>query len=148
MKKLTTLAIVFLGLGISAQAQEAVSTAIVNQFNTLYENAEDTDWEEDDDGHFVAYFNLGTSYAQATFSKDAKWLTTSIFIDDEDLSPTIKAAVEKVFTGDFFYTEIEKIETPDNLQYKIEAETEEAIFKLLLDKDGKILKKNKQPLDE
>ena len=141
MKKITTLALVFLGLGISAQAQQAVSTAIVKQFEDLYANVKDTNWEEDDDGNFVAYFNLGSDYAQATFSKDAKWIKTSTFVDETSLSDAIKAFIETSFTDDFFYTEVEEIETPNNLQYQIEIETDDSIFKMLFDKEGKLLKK-------
>ena len=147
MKKLTTLAIVFLGLGISAQAQQSVSNAVVNQFTKLYADAEDIEWEDDDDGNLVAYFNLNDNYVQATFSKNAKWLNTSTFIDDDSLPASVKTAVQKVFTGDFFYTEVEKMETPDNLQYKVEIETDDATFQVLFDKDGKLLKKEKISYD-
>lgn len=143
MKKLTTLALVFLGLGISAQAQQAVSTAVVNQLKALYANAEDIEWEDDEDGNSIAYFNVGSNYAQATFSKDAKWIKTSTFMDEASLPNAITELISKTFSGDFYYSEVEKFETPDNLQYKIEIETENAIFKMIFDKDNKLLKKEK-----
>ena len=146
MKKLFLLAIVFLGLGISAQAQQAVSSALSSQFTKLYANAEDVEWEEDENNNFIAYFNLGDDYAQAIFTKEGKWITSSIFIDEIKLPAIIIANIKKAY-DDFFYNEVEKIETPNTIKYKVEIELDDAVVRMEFDGDGKLLKQEKEKFE-
>ena len=139
MKKLMTIAILLLGLGASAQAQPAVSAAILGQFSTMYADAEDAEWEEDGD-NYLAYFTLNENFATATFSKAGKWVQTVIGMSEKDLPKNVLKTINGNFSN-FSYNDVEKTEKKDSTQFNVEIETETKVISLILSSDGKILKK-------
>ena len=141
MKKTAVLLFLFIGLGMSVIAQPTVSTAITDQFQKMHANAENVDWKEDDNGNIVAYFKLESNDAKTVFSPDAAWIKTVIFIGEDKLPDAIVTTIKATFSGDFTYTEVERIKTSENVKYEAEIKLGGSLYKILLDEGGNLLKK-------
>lgn len=134
-----TIAILLLGLGASAQAQPAVSAAILSQFNTMYAGVEDAEWDEDGD-NYVVYFTLNDNFATATFSKTGNWVQTVMGITEKELPENILKVISSSYS-DFSFTDVEKVDKKDSVEFNVEIETETKVISLIIASDGKIIKK-------
>jgi hypothetical protein len=139
MKK-TILFFLFIGLGMSANAQ-TIPTTITDQFQKMYSNAAASDWKEGGDGNFIAHFKLDGNDAKAVFSSDAIWVKTIIFISGDKLPDAVLATIKATFAGGFSFIEAEIIKSSGEDIYEAEIDANGAHFKVLLDKAGKLLSK-------
>lgn len=141
MKKTIILLFLFIGLGMSANAQQEIPKAITDQFQKMYVNAENVDWKEGDKGNFVADFKLEADKAKTVFSQDGTWIKTIIFIGEDKLPDAVMAAIKAAFTGGFSFMEVELIKSAEDDKYEAEIKLDGNSYKVLFDESGNILKK-------
>lgn len=143
MKKVLLLAVMFLGLGTIAQAQEVKITASVQKaFDTKFEGAEDVDWELED-GVYTAYFIFKDNYTQATFSSNGTWKETLTTLDEKALPTDFTSMLEKKFE-EFSYNDVSKLETPNKTYFEVEVEATDRVIYYKVDENGKVLSKKEE----
>jgi hypothetical protein len=71
---------------------------VITTFEKMYPKASDTDWEEDEDGNFVAFFHIGETYKEAYFRSAGIWLFTITEISEDELPERINTYLEDEYS--------------------------------------------------
>lgn len=137
--------VVLPAMGLWAQA--AVSQAVQTTFNSMFSDVEDINWEVSADKS-VATFYLGDYYKEATFQPDGKWMRTVTNLEVEELPVEAQTLIQDQFQDVNFYTDIVQVETPKNVVYLVNFETETQTVHLTFKKSGELLDKKVLPIKD
>ena len=140
MKKIILLAMVILGIGNLAQAQDEVnvSAAVLQAFGEKFAGAEYIEWHDQGD-QFMASFWIGeTAFKEAFFSKSGAWLKTLTTLEEADVSSSILTSIKQKHKGAMI-AYVTLIETPEGQVYEIDIETIDNSLRLVVDMNGKII---------
>jgi len=128
-------------MSVTANAQTPAS--VLAAFKAKYPDVKDVKWSATDKKAYEADFESGATAYTATFTDDGKWVQTESGIENDDLPPAVKAKLAKEFDG-YLITDAELVDTNDNGRlYNVHIERGEEALVLLLNEDGKILKRGK-----
>lgn len=133
----------FQGVTLSAQDEE-IPTAIQATFNTMYPEIADVYWEQDGE-EYLASFSKDDYAVDATFLNDGTWQQSITSLEVEDLPEHAQALLKKDFSVESFYN-VTKIETPAQVEYSVNFETEKQYINLVFDTAGKLIDKQVEDL--
>lgn len=138
MKKLLFIfAMLLLQLGVFAQT---VPANIEKAFNTKFPNFQVVEWATGAET-YTAVFWLDDLYSEAIFTKSGEWKETSSILETTALPEDKMAILIKEFQ-DFYVTYLMKIEQKGKpAVYSIDLKTSDKAFRVTMDMNGKILKK-------
>ena len=115
---------------------EKVRTA----FNKQFPNARSVAWERESGHEWEADFKISDTSYSASYLHDGSWLETAHEIEQEEIPEKIRQALTKLFP-DYILEESEKLETSAGGGYEFELEYGDLEIEVIMDPDGKILKK-------
>jgi|AntRauTorckE5430_2_1112549.scaffolds.fasta_scaffold34108_1 hypothetical protein len=143
-KALFIIAILLLQISVFAQD---VPTNIEQVFQTKFPELQVVEWATGDET-YTAVFWLDELYSEAIFSKKGEWLETSTILEVRVLAESQMAILTKEFQ-DFYITYLMKIEQKGRIAtYSIDLKTPTKVFRVTMDLEGKILKKELLALRE
>lgn len=145
MKKLLFIfAMLLLQLGVFAQE---VPANIEKAFEAKFPEFQVVEWAIGAET-YTAVFWLDELYSEAIFSKNGEWKETSSILETTALSESEMAILMKEFQ-DFYITYLMKIEQKGKVAvYSIDLKTPTKVFRVTMDMNGKILKKELLALRE
>lgn len=149
MKKILTLTAFTFSLFAFAQdiPNDKVPAEVMTSFKSKFPTVTESTWEKENDFEYEADFLLNEVKHSALFNKSGKWLETEIEIKTTNLPKTVSAVISKEF-HDFKVTEAEKVETAhDGTLYEVKVKKENEAYELLVSSSGKILKKEKEKVE-
>jgi hypothetical protein len=143
-KALFIIAILLLQISVFAQD---VPTNIEQVFQTKFPELQVVEWTTGGET-YTAVFWLDELYSEAIFSKKGEWLETSTILEVRVLAESQMAILTKEFQ-DFYITHLMKIEQKGRIAtYSIDLKTPTKVFRVTMDLEGKILKKELLALRE
>lgn len=132
----------FLFLSFRAQSQE-VPLEVQAALRQRYPNAEVALWQSHQKG-FAATFNNEEGLQKAIFSPEGLWQETCLRILLRDIPADVFREIRKS-VGYVRLTFIGRVESPAGRQYRIESETENAVFIRIFDENGAPLSEESFP---
>ena len=145
MKKLKTLGAVLLAIAIGAgifafSTIEDAPQKVREAFAKKFPNVKKVKWEKESDTEWEGEFKMkGTEYS-ANFLQDGTWQETEHEIKKKSIPVIIKTTLETEFS-DYEIEEAEISETLQGSVYEFELEMGEEELEVVIDKNGKVLKK-------
>lgn len=132
----------FLALSLWFPSDE-VPLKVLTFFQQRYPEAEVTLWESSSKG-FAATFNDEEGLKKAMFSPEGGWQETRLRILLRDIPTDVLREIRKA-VGYVRLTYIGRVESPEGKQYRIESETENAVFIRIFDENGAPLSEESFP---
>ena len=123
-----------------------VPEAVLKSFNTMYADADDVEWDQDDN-LWEAEFELGDAEMEAAFKADGSWVETEMEISIDAVPALVSASLAK-YPG---YTITEAIEYKSAeiaKAYELKIKKGSDKVEMLIDPSGRILKMDDEDDDE
>lgn len=145
MKRITLLAITGLLLSFTACNKEVEAPLKVKDaFTKKFPTATNVEWEKESDTEWEAEFKFNGKEHSSNFMQDGTWVETEYEISKSEIPQAVMNAINTDFEG-YEIEEVEIVETKDGLAYEMAIEKGELEMEVVIDENGKILKKeNKQ----
>jgi hypothetical protein len=124
-------------------SSDEVPLKVLTSFRERYPEAEVSLWESGSKG-FAATFNDEEGLKKAMFSPEGLWQETSLRILLRDIPTDVLREIRKA-VGYVRLTYIGRVESPAGRQYRIESETENAVFIRIFDENGAPLSEESFP---
>lgn len=128
-----------------AQAQD-VPARVRASFEKKYANAENVSWDVNEDGEYIALFSEGTAEMSARYDEGGNWLSTTVYLDQEQTPASVQKSVAKQFPEYEMYDVI-RVESPTGSWYEATLESEDDALIIQINADGKILKRESIMID-
>lgn len=125
-------------------AQSDVPEAVQNTFDELFPEATDVSWEQDGE-EYLGTFETTDNIVEVTILEDGTWRQTTTNIDAEELPTAAIDYIKKEFVVETYYS-VSKVETPAQIRYFANFETETQTVSLRFDEDGGLLEKEIEDL--
>ncbi len=122
-----------------SEEKSEVPEAVQKSFQEKFAQASEVKWEEEE-GTYEAEFQLNGKEMSAEFSGDGTWMETETEVDQADLPAAIVDTLESAY-GDYTVEKVESCETPEGKNWEIELKKDDTEMELVMDENGKILKK-------
>jgi hypothetical protein len=107
-----------------------------------YPNADKVEWK-DGLSHFTAKFQLDGKDYEAHFDNDGNWKESLTKIDESDLPAAVRDGHAKSKYSDWSIDKVEKIESADKVQYRLQVKKGDLKKKVLYyTSEGKLTKDN------
>ncbi|NOX86420.1 MAG: hypothetical protein GXO86_10745 [Chlorobi bacterium] len=136
-----------LAFSFNSCEQEKVPEKIKAAFNQKFPGAKEVDWDMEKNNVWEAEFEMNEKEMSATFDQNGKWLETETEIEEDELPAAVKETLNSQFK-DYEVDEAEYVESPETSGYEIELEGNKKEFEVLIGKDGKVLKREKEEEDD
>lgn len=149
------LAVLFsLGFGIisfaqsNQQASSKIPASVLKTFQEKFPEAKAVKWSEESDEEMEAEFKAQGNKYSASFKKDGSWLETEEEVKKQDLPAAVTSTLASQF-ADYEIEECEKITTPEaEGNFEVLLEKREETIEVVLDKSGKVIKKEIEEEEE
>lgn len=140
----TSILLIFTACDNEAEAPQKVKDAFAQKFPS----ATNVEWDRESDTEWEAEFKLNGKEHSSNFMQDGTWVETEFEISKSEVPQMVMDALNTNFEG-YEIEEMERSETADGTVYEFVIEKEESEMEVVIDSNGKILKKeNKQEEDE
>ena len=124
-----------------SQIRKIPSSATEN-LKQKYPNADKVEWK-DGLSHFTAKFQLDGKDYEAHFDNDGNWKESLTKIDESDLPAAVRDGHAKSKYSDWSIDKVEKIESADKVQYRLQVKKGDLKKKVLYyTSEGKLTKDN------
>ena len=124
-----------------SQIRKIPSSATEN-LKQKYPNADKVEWK-DGLSHFTAKFQLDGKDYEAHFDNDGNWKESLTKIDESDLPAAVRDGHAKSKYSDWSIDKVEKIESADKVQYRLQVKKGDFKKKVLYyTSEGKLTKDN------
>lgn len=105
-------------------------------------SVENVDWVSENQHYIASYYDEKQSaYLQRYYDQNGKWIKTSKEVEENKLPASIKSNLDGLYGQDYTILLITAELSTDKVDYHVEIETTEGMFKLHFDKNGKLLAK-------
>lgn len=139
MKKLSLLVVLVLTATLQSFAQD-IPSKVKDAFDKKFPHAKSVEWEKESVSEWEAEFKMNGKEYSANFGTNGTWKETEYEVSIKELPDAIKNALNKEFKG-YEIEDAEITETPTYRAYEVEIEKDETTMEVVIDKNGKILKK-------
>ena len=137
---ITASAAAFMLMFTVAGTAQNVPQKVKDAFSDKYSNATHMEWDDDDNGEeYEVDFTLNGEHLEASFATDGTWKYTQKEITHEELPQAVKSILKDEY-ADFKIDDINMLETPEGVRYKVEADSDNDDRVLLFSGDGTKLK--------
>ena len=119
---------------------QSTPAKVTEAFKAKFPNAKSVEWEKENDTEWEAEFKLNGVEYSANFSTDGMWKETEHEIKVNELPEGVKNTLAKEFS-EYEIEEAEMIEIPEFSGYEVEIEKGEETMEVVLDNNGKVIKK-------
>lgn len=142
MKKLilTITVIVFLVFTASGQETREVPASIKSIFAQKFPAASKVEWGRENDKEWEVEFKLDGKECSATFDNAGTWIETESEISLKEVPVVVKTTLDKESAG-YKIGESVLAENKDGKVYEFQLSKDKKEFELLIDLNGKMLKK-------
>jgi hypothetical protein len=149
MKKLilTITVIVFLVFTTSGQTAKDVPAVIKSIFTQKFPAASKVEWGKENDQEWEAEFKLDGKECSATFDNAGTWIETESEISLKEIPAVVKTTLDKESAG-YKIGESVIAENKDGKVYEFQLSKDKKEFELLIDLNGKIIKKEQVTEDD
>ncbi len=137
---LAGITLVFTSLFAQVDLSTDVPASVVKAFEAKYAGASELVWEEQN-GMWEVDFVLAKQAYEASFGANGTWMKTQQEISPEDVPASITAALETEMPG-FEIEDAEIVETPAGKFYEVDVLVGGKNVDIVMDLDGKVIKKN------
>ncbi|MFD0991193.1 PepSY-like domain-containing protein [Mariniflexile jejuense] len=138
--KLLVAFIVFCMLAFTCANQNNVPKIVKEAFAKKFPNVKEAHWDKESETEWEAEFKMNKVEYSANFSNEGVWLETEHEIKTKDLPKNIIDVLKSQFL-EYDIEDVEISETSKGVFYEFEIEKDETKMEVVLDMDGKILKK-------
>ena len=149
MKKITFF--VLMGIAVSFMSCDNDSNAsqkVKDTFAMKFPNATNVEWEKESDTEWEAEFKLNGKEHSSNFMQDGTWIETEYEVSESEIPQVVMDAMNTNFEG-YEIEGMELTETKDGKAYEMAIEKGESNMEVIIDANGKIIKKeNKQEDNE
>ncbi len=125
-------------------AQSGIPKAVQNTFDKLFPEATDVNWEQDGE-EYLGTFETVDNIIEITILEDGTWQQTTTIMDAEGLPTVAINFIKKEFVVETYYS-VSKVETPTQIRFFANFETETQTVSLQFDEDGRLLEKEIEDL--
>ncbi len=130
----------------SSEEKSEIPAAVQRSFQQKFAQASDIKWEAEE-GSYEAEFQLNGKEMSAEFAGDGTWKETETEVEQADLPAAIVDTLEAAY-GDYEVKKAELCETPEGKNWEIEVKKDQTEMELVMDENGKILKKEAEEEEE
>jgi hypothetical protein len=141
MKNVIILSLVFFCTGLIACSQKNVPDNVKKEFSLKFAGATSVKWGSEEANEWEAEFKLNGKEVSACFDNTGKWTTTETIISEKELPAPVVSTINTQFPG-FKKTLIEIFDSPEMKGFEIGLKKGKTALEVILDKEGKILKKS------
>lgn len=141
MKNAIILSVLFLCIGLIACSQKNVPDNVRKEFSRKFVGAKSVKWDSETANEWEAEFKLDGRKMSACFDSLAVWTVTETVISEKELPAPVVSTINTQFNG-FKKTLIEIYDSPEMKGFELGLKKGETAVEVILDKDGKILKKS------
>jgi hypothetical protein len=131
-------------------AQEGLAAPLpakVNQsFQKKYPGSSLIDWESTAGMHKLYFLDAQKAYVEASFRKNGRWLNSQREIKQRDLPEQAIKMWNLEFPDVRYVSTIMELRRGCRQEYSVSFETSSQLANLVFDKNGKLLKKNLEPI--
>lgn len=148
-KQIIALAVVIVAIFASAFTtanKDKVPQAVKNAFAKKFPTAKKVDWEKENDKEWEAEFKLDKVEYSANFLEDGTWQETEHEVKEAELPQQVLSYLKTNFS-DYEIEEAEVSETAQGTVYEVEIEKGKEEWKITLDFQGKVIKKQSEDED-
>ncbi|MCB9195672.1 MAG: PepSY-like domain-containing protein [Flavobacteriales bacterium] len=146
MKKTITTMTLLIGIVAVLFAQSAPEV-VKSAFNKKFPTATSVIWEKENSKEWEAEFKLDGKEYSANFSNDGTWKETEHEIALSDLPSSVQKTLKSEF-AEYEIKEVEMVENSGFTGYEIEVKKGKETLELVLDQNGKVLKKKVEEEEE
>lgn len=129
-----------------SEETNATPQLVVTSFNEKFPDANSVEWEKENENEWEAEFKLNNINYSANFLNDGTWKETEHEIEVQSLPESVQSTLKNDFSR-YKIEETEITETPDYTAYEVEIEKGGSTMEVVIDSEGKVLKK-KEAEDE
>lgn len=148
MKKITLFALIGLTLNfMSCDKDGNAPQKVKDAFAQKFPSATNVEWEKESDTEWEAEFKLNGKEHSSNFMQDGTWVETEYEVTESEIPQVVMDALNTNFEGDEI-EEMERSETADGTVYEFAIEKGESEMEVVIDANGKILKKENKQEDE
>lgn len=143
--KTLSVALLLLLCAVAVCAQD-IPASVETAFHQRFAKAENTVWDELEEGEFTATFVLGNVEMSARFNAAGEWMSSTVYLEESDVPSAVQKAVAKQFPAYDMY-DVVRVEDNKTKFYEMTLESEEDALVVQVSEDGKILKKEAIAID-
>ena len=141
MKTLLIISIaIFLNSAVIAQKVKPVPSVVRKSFSQKFPNIKRVIWDNSNGKVWETEFRINGNEYSATFDLKGKWIETEHEISRNEIPSQVKSALSKEFEG-YKIIESKISESPKAKVYEIGLKKDNEKVKVILDTEGKILKR-------
>ncbi|MDT8323165.1 MAG: hypothetical protein RRA94_03555 [Bacteroidota bacterium] len=129
----------------TAAAQDVPSNVEIS-FSKKFAAAGDVVWDVTEDGTYLAMFLLDGRDMSALFNEEGAWLSSTTYIDQDEIPGKVQSTVAKQFP-DYEMYDVARVETPGGVYFEALLESETDALLLHINADGKVLKREAVAVD-
>ena len=152
MKKIITLIALFISASVIAQqpapAKVKVSKTSLNKFKSMYPNATNVDWSQDEQGRYVAHYTEYSKNRWITIDEKNDWTNSLFEIEKNELPPAAISQIDQWYDNSTFVKFYKFIDETGTIHYEADHEAGEMIAGPIFDKDGIAYNKAARPKDQ
>lgn len=141
-----TLVAIF-SLNAGCQDAKEVPADVKTAFSQKFPDASKVKWSMESETEWEAEFKMDGKEYSANFDTKGTWLETEYKVEMKDLPDAVKNTLKSEFEG-YEIEEIEMVETADGKFYELEIEKDDKEMEILIDLNGKVIKKELENEDE
>jgi hypothetical protein len=143
MKKIKTLVLICslsMAALVSFGQQKNIPDSVLNNFKTMYPNAQNADWDTEKDGSYNVEFTDNGKKMEAYYDTKNSWIRTERDVKRAEVPEAIWNALSKSQYADWKVDDMEEHRIPENkIVYEIEVEQNGKEVHLNYLPDGTIL---------
>ena len=144
MIKMLILSFVF---STSISFAQSVPGQVLSNFKKQYPGTEVLEWEAINQKYKAAFFTQDNFYAEAVYSADGQWITTSRQIGENELPQKVLMRWKKTYPQVRSVSAIMLVQKPKKKEtYHLSFETHESLVNLVFKKSGRLKEKIEEPI--
>jgi hypothetical protein len=141
MKKLISLSVIILAIGVIASGQKNVPPPVNTVFSQKYPAAASAKWAREEANEWEAEFKLNGKEMSASFDNAGKWLESETEIAAKELPAAVSGTIAKEFAG-YKTDEVSILDSPEIKGFEVGLKKGETVLEVVFDNAGKVLKKS------
>jgi|GEM_PF-6687922 len=152
MKKIITLIALFISVAVVAQqpvpAKVKVSKASMSKFKSMYPNATNVDWSQDENGRYIAHYTENSKNAWITIDEKNNWTNSLFEVDKGDLPANAVSQIDQWYDSNTFVKFYKFIDEAGAVHYEADHLSGEIMSGPIFDANGNAYNKAARPKDE
>jgi Protein of unknown function (DUF2874). len=147
MKNFVILIVALSMISVSAFSQKNPPENVKKEFTKKYASAQSIKWESEEKNEWEAEFIMDGKKMSASFDNSAKWVESETEITEKELPFSVVSTLNKDFQG-YRKGHIEIFENTEIKGFELGLEKGETSIEVIIDNNGKVIKKTVKKEDE